>query len=77
MTYWEKLKKPEWQKKRLELLAEAGWKCQECESKSDTLNVHHRYYVAGREPWNYPRACFVVMCEPCHKHEGATQEHES
>ena len=67
MTYSEKLKDPQWQRKRLEILNRDGWKCRYCESSKTTLHVHHRYYVSGREPWNYPDWCFVTVCEECHK----------
>jgi len=33
------------------------------------LSVHHRYYVSGRMPWEYPDWCFKTLCKQCH--EGA------
>jgi hypothetical protein len=50
MTYSEKLKDPRWQRKRLEVMDLAGWRCAYCASKSHTLAVHHMRYVAGRMP---------------------------
>ena len=66
MTYREQLRDVRWQKLRLEALAAAGWKCRDC-GGSDFLNVHHRRYVAGRAPWEYPLDDLKVLCEGCHR----------
>ena len=78
MTYSEKLKDPRWQKKRLEVLNRDGWKCRCCEETKKTLQVHHRYYVSGRDPWNYPGWCFMTLCDKCHDEyeEGFKEWHE-
>ena len=31
------------------------------------LNVHHRYYVKDKLPWEYPDEALVTLCEDCHK----------
>lgn len=67
MTYSQKLRDPRWQKKRLEIFERDGWKCFGCESKDKTLNVHHKYYVVGRDPWEYPDFCYVSLCDTCHR----------
>lgn len=67
MTYSEKLKDPRWQKKRLEILNRDGWKCQECSGKDSELNVHHRSYHPGLDPWDYPVAELVTLCRSCHE----------
>lgn len=69
MTYSQKLKDPRWQKKRLEIMQRDEFSCQICHSKVDTLNVHHRHYIVGREPWDYPSELLVTLCQPCHKKE--------
>jgi hypothetical protein len=33
------------------------------------LHLHHTYYVRNTLPWDYPDACFQVLCESCHKSE--------
>lgn len=53
-NYSEKLKDPRWQKKRLEIMARDFFTCQMCQCKDNTLHVHHRHYIGGREPWDYP-----------------------
>jgi hypothetical protein len=71
-TYIEKLRDPRWQRKRLEILQAADWKCQSCHCADATLHVHHKLYVKGREPWEYDAEELAVLCEPCHEgyHEG-------
>ena len=73
VSYSEKLKDPRWQKKRLEILDAAGWKCQACDDGENTLHVHHVSYLKGKDPWDYPNSLLVVLCEDCHsfEHDGA------
>lgn len=54
--YSERLKDPRWQKKRLEIFERDKWQCQFCEDKDSTLVVHHKDYVKGKEPWDYPNS---------------------
>lgn len=67
--YIEKLKDPRWQKKRLEIFKRDGWACQVCYDDKATLHVHHRYYEAGKAPWEYPPEAFSTLCEECHLDE--------
>jgi len=69
MTYQEKLKDPRWQKKRLEILERDGWMCRQCYDKTKTLHVHHRWYNAELEPWEYEDRVLITLCEDCHKEE--------
>ena len=66
MTYASKFKDPRWQKLRLEVLNESGWECEDCVKKDKTLNVHHKFYTKGSEPWEYDIFDFKVLCETCH-----------
>ncbi len=66
-TYYEKLKDPRWQKKRLEVMDRDGFECQNCGATDKTLNVHHRAYLRGFEPWEYPDDSLETLCEDCHK----------
>lgn len=71
LTYSEKLKDQRWQKKRLQLLEAAGWKCQNaiCLNESDhpTLQIHHRIYLRNKEPWEYEDWAYQVLCDQCHE----------
>lgn len=65
-TYSELLKDPRWQQKRLEIMSRDGFTCLCCGDKTHTLHVHHRYYISGRMPWEYPDFCFQTLCNDCH-----------
>jgi hypothetical protein len=66
MTYSEKLQDPRWQKKRLEIMSRDGFQCVKCLSETNTLTVHHFYYVSGRMPWEYPGGAMATLCRKCH-----------
>lgn len=66
-TYYEKLKSPQWQKKRLELLNDRGFKCELCGDKDSQLHVHHKIYKKSLSPWAYPNHNYAVLCDSCHK----------
>lgn len=66
MTYAEKLKHPEWQKKRLKIMERDGFKCWGCGNKEKTLNIHHRVYIPGRLPWEYMDHILITLCDECH-----------
>ncbi len=68
-TYSNRLRDPRWQKKRLQIFDRDGWSCQRCHSTKETLHVHHRRYLADREPWDYPDKLLVTLCEFCHQRE--------
>jgi hypothetical protein len=33
------------------------------------LNVHHKYYKQGYEPWEYDDEALITLCPDCHKKE--------
>lgn len=66
-SYYEKLKDPRWQKKRLEVQESRGWACEMCFSDSQELHVHHKHYMKGREPWEYENDQLAVLCRDCHE----------
>jgi hypothetical protein len=67
MEYWQLLKSPLWQQKRLEMLEEAAWGCENCGEKQSELHVHHKQYFKGRNPWEYENDQLQVLCNECHK----------
>jgi hypothetical protein len=66
-TYSSKLRDPRWQKKRLEIFAEANWRCECCDTKDDELHAHHMIYRKGVEPWQYGHGEIITLCATCHK----------
>lgn len=67
MAYVDDLRHPKWQRKRLEILQAADWKCSSCESEDRTLHVHHRRYIKTRKPWEYDDTDLISLCEECHR----------
>lgn len=66
MNYSDKLKRPEWQKKRLKIFERDNWACCYCGSTQFTLNVHHEKYV-GENPEDTPDEFLKTSCEDCHQ----------
>lgn len=65
-TYADRLRHPLWQKRRLEIMALAGFKCERCGSAERFFNVHHKLYRAGAAPWEYADKELECLCEDCH-----------
>jgi len=65
-SYNDLLKHPKWQKKRLECLSRDEFQCSKCGDDENTLNVHHRYYIKERKPWEYPLWSLTTLCDGCH-----------
>lgn len=65
-AYTEKLKDPRWQRRRLEIMQLAGFECECCGGKENTLHVHHKIYRKGRAPWEYEDLELECLCKSCH-----------
>ncbi len=70
-TYSEKLRDPRWQRRRLEILDRAEFACEECGVEGERLQVHHKAYRSGVEPWEYEDSELIALCGGCHsdRHE--------
>lgn len=68
-SYSEKLRDPRWQRRRLEIMHLADFKCERCGDGSMPLNVHHVVYRSGADPWDYSEDDLTCLCEPCHELE--------
>lgn len=66
-TYYELLKHPNWQRKRLEILNRDGFACTNCGDIDSPLHVHHGHYERGRKPWEYEDITLHTFCEDCHR----------
>jgi len=61
-SYYEKLKDPRWQKKRLEIMERDSFMCAKCDSKDKSLNVHHGFYHRSyKNPWDYPNYSLMAL----------------
>lgn len=71
MSEWYKkaLMHPNWQKMRLQVMLRDNWSCLRCKCSDETLNVHHKDYIKGHLPWEYPLNNFETLCHICHKKE--------
>ena len=67
MTYSEKLRHPNWQKKRLQILERDGWKCLACGSSNKNLQAVHIVFNKGCLPWEYADHCYQSLCDDCYK----------
>jgi len=38
------------------------------------LNVHHKYYIEGKKPWEYDNDALITLCQDCHKLEHQTKQ---
>jgi hypothetical protein len=74
MNYAQQIKDPRWQKKRLEVLSDNNFECENCGSSKDTLNVHHPFYKRGAMIWEYGTDELQCLCEVCHKEAHALDE---
>jgi 5-methylcytosine-specific restriction endonuclease McrA len=66
IPYGEKLKHPNWQRKRLEVMSLANFACAECGDSEHILHVHHLIYRKGAEPWEYDNEDLRCLCKECH-----------
>lgn len=66
MPYSEDLRNPLWQKRRLEILQASNWKCCECGSALNTLEIHHSHYLRNAKPWEHPDELLICLCSDCH-----------
>jgi len=65
-SYYEKLRHPLWQKKRTQIMQRDNFTCVSCGNTEKTLNVHHKTYRKGADPWDYDDDNFITYCEDCH-----------
>lgn len=66
MTYYQKLKDPRWQKKRLEVMQRDKFKCVSCGSGDKELQCHHLVYAESGNPWDVNNGNIITLCCGCH-----------
>lgn len=70
--YLAKYRDPKWQQMRLRVMERDDWACRGCGKTDKTINAHHSYYEFGRDPWDYPEASLITLCDECHEAEHAS-----
>lgn len=68
IPYKDQLRKPDWQKKRLEIMQRDNFTCQICLDTEETLQVHHKSYDKGKMAWEYGNDRLTTLCETYHSH---------
>lgn len=66
LLYQQKLKDDRWVSYARNIKERNGNRCSVCKSEKH-LNVHHSFYDAGREPWEYDNSEVMVLCNSCHR----------
>lgn len=62
----------DWSRFRAEVLRLDGYTCTRCgkgEASGVKLHVHHKQYLPGHKPWDYPHDMCEVLCAGCHAAE--------
>jgi len=59
----------EFRKELIELDGAACVKCGWTATDGATLQVHHKKYIAGKAPWEYPLELCETLCKRCHAAE--------
>jgi 5-methylcytosine-specific restriction endonuclease McrA len=77
MNYPAQLKRPEWQRKRLEIFQRDNFKCVNCNATDKELQVHHVEYLPGLRAWDYPKDMLMTVCVDCHGKETTRPKHEN
>lgn len=67
--YQESILRQEWADRSKFIKKRDGNACKKCAAQDTVLHVHHRYYVMGRQPWEYPDGALVTLCHRCHAEE--------
>ena len=75
--YQDKLRLTQWRVRRLDILERAQFACEKCRASGCDLHVHHLYYEADRDPWDYPDDALQCLCVACHSFETAKQRGET
>lgn len=66
LSYKQQLDHPNWQRKRLEVMARDNFSCLRCGNRENKLNVHHSYYDYRFMLWELPDHSLKTLCEACH-----------
>jgi hypothetical protein len=65
--YFQDLKNPKWQQKRLEIMKRDEFTCKDCGAKDTELQVHHKVYTKDAKPWEYNNRTLITLCKKCHE----------
>jgi hypothetical protein len=66
VSYSQKLQDPRWEDLRRKAYLRDDGLCQNCGQCNGAPHVHHKYYIHGRQPWEYPLCSLITLCDACH-----------
>jgi len=66
MKYKDKLTDKRWIILTTRILRRDDFTCRDCGELSPEPQVHHRYYMAGLDPWEYDESVLRTLCPKCH-----------
>ena len=75
VRFWQKMtpyRNPKWIEYREEVFRLDGYTCVKCNRSKDAgaiLQVHHKAYSFGKQPWDYPYERCETLCKRCHATE--------
>src|SRR3990167_1545224 len=75
MKYTDQLRHPKWQKRRLEVLQRAEFRCECCGDREKTLHIHHKFYKPKAMVWEYEDDEMLAVCALCHQIVQAATEY--
>ena len=64
--YRRMLRDPRWAMRRRAYFETHDYVCSQC-SSHHRLQLHHKFYLYGRPPWDYPDNALEPLCGRCHK----------
>ena len=69
-NYERLLKTPEWREYSKTIIKRDNCTCQICHQKKSEheLQVHHKKYIEGNDPWDHPQELVETLCNKCHWH---------
>ena len=66
MQYKNKLADPRWIEFRKKVYRNDKYRCVICHTKDRPLHAHHKFYIKGKEPWEYLVGDLQTLCNWCH-----------
>jgi hypothetical protein len=69
-AYSALLQRPEWKRKRMEIMERDGFVCTQCKAPGtpeNYLQVDHKLYMPGSLPWEISNSYLQTVCVKCHK----------
>lgn len=65
--YSEQLQDPRWKDFCRRFRDSRGNACQYCKLTNAPLEVHHKFYLLGRQAWEYEFNDMILVCKRCHR----------